>query len=65
MKVLATINSVGGKITKKALIERLQSKEYQMIPQFGPSQTKSAPHSRLRAILDPLETHWNFVEVRS
>jgi CRISPR locus-related DNA-binding protein len=65
MKVLETINSVGGKMTKKALIERLQSREYQMIPQFGPSQTKSAPHSRLRAILDPLEKHWHFVEVRS
>ena len=36
-----------------------------MITQFGPSQTKSAPHSRLRAILDPLEKHWHFVEIRS
>lgn len=30
-----------------------------------PSQPRSAPHSRLRAILDPLETQWHFVQVKS
>jgi CRISPR locus-related DNA-binding protein len=65
MKVLSVMNQSGGKIGKKALIEILQSKDYQMIPQFSPSQTKSAPHSRLRAILDPLEKHWRFVTIKA
>jgi hypothetical protein len=65
MKVLAIIDRAGGRISKKALIDILQSREYQMIPQDNPSQTKSAPHSRLRAILDPLEQHWGFVSIQA
>jgi hypothetical protein len=53
----------GGKITKKELIEELQ--EIKIIPTYLPSQPRSAPHSRLRAILDPLETHWQFIETKS
>ena len=64
LMVLAIISSKqGGRITKKELIQELQA--LRLIPEYLPSQPKSAPHSRLRAILDPLEVHWQFVEVRS
>jgi hypothetical protein len=36
-----------------------------IIPVYPSSQSRSALHSRLRAILDPLEKHWQFIEVRS
>jgi hypothetical protein len=45
-----------GKISKKELIEELR--DLKIIPVYPPSQSRSAPHSRLRAILDPLEKHW-------
>lgn len=61
--VLSIINKAGGKTSKKELIEQLQ--EVRMIPRFQPSQPRSAPHGRLRAILDPLETQWHFVQVKS
>ncbi|HEX7033255.1 MAG TPA: DUF6293 family protein [Nitrososphaera sp.] len=61
LQVLSIIHSNGGRISKKKLIEQLQG--LKMIPVYGPSQTKSAPHSRLRAILEPLESHWQFVQV--
>jgi hypothetical protein len=64
LSVLAIIGSKGdGKISKKELIEELQ--RIRLIPVFPPSQPRNAPHSRLRAILDPLEMHWQFIEVRS
>ena len=53
----------GSKISKKKLIEELQS--LGIIPVYLPSQPKSAPHSRLRALLEPLENHWKFIEVKS
>ncbi len=62
--VLSIIDSkAGDKISKKELIEELQARK--IIPIYPPSQPRSAPHSRLRAILDPLEMHWQFVETRS
>lgn len=65
MKVLSMINEAGGDISKKSLIERLQSSAYRMIPQYPPSATKSAPHSRLHAILDPLEKHWRCITIQA
>lgn len=66
LQVLAIIDSAGGgKMSKKDLIEELQSPKVKMIPVYQPSQPRSAPHSRLRAILDPLASHWHFVEVKS
>lgn len=65
MKVLSIIHEARGIMSKKALFEKLQSREYQMIPEYSPSATRSAPHSQLRAILDPLEKHWGFVTVRA
>jgi hypothetical protein len=65
MKVLSVINEAGGQISKKTLIEKLQSPGYRLIPQYRRSVTKSAPHSRLRAILDPLEKRWRFVTIQA
>ena len=65
LQVLAFLEKAGGKMSKKELIEELQSPKVKMIPVYQPSQPKSAPHSRLRAILDPLELHWHFVEIKS
>jgi len=61
--VLNVIEAKQGRTTKKELIEELRA--LKMIPTYGPSQPRSAPHSRLRAILGPLEDHWHFVEVRA
>ena len=64
LQVLSMIdNKDGDRISKKELIDELQ--ELKIIPVYLPSQPRSAPHSRLRAILDPLEIHWQFVEVKS
>jgi hypothetical protein len=63
--VLAIINKSGGRMSKKDLIENLQLPEIGLIPVYLPSQPKNAPHSRLRAILEPLESHWHFVDVKS
>jgi CRISPR locus-related DNA-binding protein len=63
LKVLQVIDDKAGTISKKELIEALQ--EIKIIPVYAPSQPRSAPHSRLRAILEPLESHWKFVKVES
>lgn len=64
LKVLGIIASrPSERISKKELIEELQ--ELKIIPSFQASQSRNAPHSRLRAILDPLETHWQFVTVEA
>ena len=64
LQVISVISSrQGSRISKKELIEELQA--LKIIPTYLPSQPRSAPHSRLRAILDPLEKHWQFVEVKS
>ena len=62
LKVLSIIKKSKGKITKKHLIEKLQ--EIKIIPNFEEGQ-RSAPHSRLRPILDPLISDWKFVEIKS
>lgn len=63
MTSMSIIKANKGKISKKELIEELQG--LKIIPLYPPSQPRSSPHSRLRAILDPLEKHWQFVEVKS
>ncbi len=63
LQVLSIIRGRGDKMSKKQLIEELQ--QLKIIPMHEPAQSKSAPHSRLRAILDPLESHWHFVEVKA
>lgn len=63
LQVLSIIDSAGGSMSKKDLIVELQS--LRVIPVYLPSQPRSAPHSRLRAIIDPLQIHWQFIEVKS
>jgi hypothetical protein len=64
LQVLSIISRAQGeRITKKDLIDELQA--LKLMPAYQPSQTRSAPHSRLRAILDPLENEWHFIEVRA
>jgi Domain of unknown function (DUF6293)/DUF6293 C-terminal winged helix domain len=62
LTVLSVIRKSGGRITKKALIEELQ--ELKLIPTYDDNH-RSAPHSRLRPILDPLESNWGFVQVKA
>ena len=61
LALLAIVAGAGGRMSKKQLIDRLE--EARLIAPRQASETKSAAHSRLRAILDPLESHWHFVEV--
>ena len=68
LQVLSIIDGKGsgsssGRMSKKELIEELQ--QLKIIPVYPPSKSRSAPHSRLRAILDSLELQWQFVETRS
>ncbi len=64
LQVLSIISRAPAeRITKKELIDELQA--LKLMPDYQPSQTRSAPHSRLRAILDPLEKEWHFAEVRA
>lgn len=65
LQVAAILRKNGGTMSKKQLIIALQGKESNMIPIYGKDSSKSAPHSKLRALLEPLETEWNFVEVRA
>lgn len=63
LQVLSIIDTSHGKITKKDLIDALQ--DLKVIPTYLPSQPRSAPHSRLRSLLDPLENHWQFITIKS
>lgn len=65
LKVMSVIQDRGGRLSKKELIATLQSGEYQLIPSYGQDASKSAPHSKLRALLDPLEDPWKFVDVKA
>lgn len=62
LTVLSIIQNSGGKITKKALIKQLQVLD--LIPTYD-DEHRSAPHSRLRPILDPLESNWGFVQIEA
>ena len=65
LHVVSVISKGGGSLTKKELIGTLQSGDHPLIPSYGADASKSAPHSRLRAIIKPLEDEWGFVEVRA
>ena len=64
LKVLSIIDAAHGSIRKKDLIKKLQSPEYGLIQQYRSDQP-TATHSRLRAILEPLEDEWKFVKVEA
>ncbi len=65
LKVLSIIRKEGGNVSKKILIKELQSERYQLIPIYSKDASKSAPHSKLRAILTPLVNEWKFVSIIS
>jgi hypothetical protein len=65
LKILFIIQQAGGKLSKKRLIERLQSESVRLIPVFDAARTKSAPHSRLKPLLEPMIQEWGFVSVNS
>lgn len=65
LKVLSIIDDASqGSMRKKDLIKKLQSPEYELIQQYRSNQP-TAPHSKLRAILEPLENEWKFVSVEA
>ncbi len=64
LKVISIIDAAHGSIRKKELIKKLQSPEYELIQQYRSDQP-TATHSRLRAILEPLEDEWKFVRVEA
>ena len=64
LKVLEIIVAAGGSMRKRELIKKLQSPEYELIESYKSDQP-TAPHSRLRALLKPLEEEWKFVNVEA
>jgi hypothetical protein len=64
LKVISVINKYGGTTSKKKLIEKLQAAELRLIPVYGKDASRTAPHSKLRAILNPL-VEWSYVKVKS
>jgi hypothetical protein len=65
LRVMSVIKQNQGKLSKKDLIKSLQSEAYQLIPLYGEDSSKTAPHSKLRTLLEPLENDWKFVEVKA
>lgn len=66
MLVLSLLNSAGGKIRKSKLIEKLEDEEIIKIKDETVRElSDAAKHSQLRAILDPMENKWKFVEVEA
>jgi hypothetical protein len=65
LQVISMIGEHGGVLSKKELIGILQAGDHPLIPSYGADASKSAPHSRLRAIIGPLESEWGFVEVKA
>jgi hypothetical protein len=64
LKILFIIQQAGGKLSKKHLIEKLQSEDVRLIPVSSDAQTKSASHSRLKPFLEPMTQEWGFVTVK-
>jgi hypothetical protein len=65
MAVLEVLFNNGGKMSKKMLISALQSPDKRLIPIYPEDSSKTAPHSKLRAYLEPLEREWGFVLTKS
>ena len=65
LQVLSVVRGSGGKIFKKDLIRTLQKQKHKLIPSYGKDASASAPHSKLRTFLGPLEDEWKFVEIRA
>lgn len=64
--VLSLLKANGGRMKKARLIEKLESLEIIRIRDETKTELSSAAkHSQLRAILDPMENEWGYVEVKA
>lgn len=66
MVVLELIEKNGDNMKKARIIDELKKADIIKIKdESKTSLTKSAEHSQLRAILDPMENHWKFIRVEA
>lgn len=66
MLILKLIEKNGDKMRKSRIIEELKKADIIKIKDEKKTfLTKSAEHSQLRAILDPMEHQWNFIQIVS
>lgn len=66
MVVLDLLKSAGGKVKKSHLISRLEEKGIiRLKDETKKELTKSAKHSQLKAILDPMEFDWSYIRVEA
>lgn len=66
MLILSLLESSGGTLRKSKLIESLESaKIIKPKDEKAARESETWKHSQLRAILDPMETKWEFVKVES
>lgn len=63
LTVLYCLKINKGSVPKKILIQELEALE--ILPKSLPPQSRNAAHSRLKALLDPLEKQWHFIEIRA
>jgi hypothetical protein len=66
MLVLDLLKSADGKMKKSHLISKLEEKGIiRLKDETKKELTKSAKHSQLKAILDPMESDWNYIRVEA
>lgn len=66
MVVLDLLKSADGKMKKYRLISKLEEKGIIKLKDETKTQlTKSAKHSQLKSILDPMEFDWKYVKVEA
>ncbi len=66
MLVLDMLKSADGKMKKSHLISKLEEKGIiRLKDETKKELTKSAKHSQLKAILDPMESDWNYIRVEA
>ena len=65
MQVVQVLAESGGKMSKKELISILQEPKLGLIREYSEQNSKTAPHSKLRVYLNPLEQVWGFVETKA
>lgn len=66
LAILGLLKSNHGKLRKGQLIQRLEQQSIIRLKDETKTEfTKAAKHSQLRALLDPLENEWGYVNVES
>jgi hypothetical protein len=64
LKALRIIDSKGGKVSKKVMIQELVALGV-IRPVKEPELTEAAKHSQLRVLIDPMKNEFEYVEVES